>query len=57
MKTGNWISKCCGAVVIVVNGVEGTSYYKCDNCGKPCDAIQETKPMHNKSRKDKKYEK
>ena len=42
----NYVSKCCEAVVIVVNGVDGTSYYKCNNCGKPCDYTKSKTNKH-----------
>lgn len=31
------ISNCCGGFISVHCGGEGTSYYICDACGKPCD--------------------
>lgn len=30
-------SNCCQVGVIVVGGDEGTNYWKCEKCGKPCD--------------------
>lgn len=30
-------SNCCNAPVIIRSGDEGTSYYECSQCGKPCD--------------------
>lgn len=30
-------SKCCSAKMYVVNGREGTSYYACYKCDRPCD--------------------
>ena len=31
------VSNCCNAPMTVISGGEGTSYYKCFNCGHPCD--------------------
>ena len=32
-------SSCCKARVYVNSSDEGTSYYVCDECGKPCDGV------------------
>jgi hypothetical protein len=38
MSTG--LSNCCKAEVTVINEDEGTSYYLCNDCNKPCDLWQ-----------------
>lgn len=35
------VSICCGDSLKVVSSDEGTSYYICDNCGKPCDPTRQ----------------
>lgn len=30
-------SNCCNARCLVLRSDEGTSFYQCDNCEKPCD--------------------
>lgn len=32
------VSKCCKYKMFVQHGNEGTSYYVCKKCGKPCDS-------------------
>lgn len=39
-----YISSCCGSEVVVISSGEGTSYYECEECGKPCDGL----PMINR---------
>lgn len=39
----DYVSQCCKAIVEVINGVEGTSYYRCSACGKPCDFEVDTR--------------
>ena len=39
MTSPQSVSKCCGAAVEVVTSREGTSFWVCGRCEKPCDAI------------------
>lgn len=38
-------SNCCQASMHTVNGGEGTSYWVCTKCGKPCDPVAEEPPV------------
>lgn len=35
-----YVSKCCRSEMKVVGSEEGTSYYECLSCGKPCDWVE-----------------
>lgn len=37
-------SNCCNAIMITVSGDEGTGYWKCKACNKPCGPASENKP-------------
>ena len=36
------LSNCCGATLFLVNGDEGTNYYVCASCDRPCDVSTPT---------------
>jgi hypothetical protein len=38
------ISKCCGAILQGVHSLEGTNYYRCNLCKKPCDIQNQPTP-------------
>ena len=40
------LSDCCLAPVVFESADEGTNFYRCTSCGKPCDTVPQETPTY-----------